>query len=205
GGVSLRVDAASASLGALLAAVNYARNQPGVSTVSMSWGSSEFPQEVLYDSYFTTPANHTGITFVASSGDNSAWYGPEWPASSPNVLSVGGSSLYVWNNAGTYAVETGWSYSTGGFSSFEREPGYQASVQRSFARTTPDVSYDANPNTGFYVYDSYQAGGWYAFGGTSAGAPQWAALVAIANQGRSLAGQAPLDGSSQTEYALYAM
>jgi subtilase family serine protease len=201
----LLVEANSSSLADLLAAVDYARRQPGVSAVSMSWGGSEFPQETLFDSYFTTPVGHNGVTFVASSGDSGAWYGPEWPATSPNVLSVGGTSLYVLNSSGTFGGESAWTFSTGGFSSFEREPAFQLNVQRTFARTTPDVSYDANPNTGFYVYDTYRAGGWYAVGGTSAGAPQWAALVAIANQGRALAGRASLDGSSQTIYALYAM
>src|SRR5262249_35920901 len=64
--------------------------------------------------------------------------------------------------------------------------------------------YDADPNTGVYVYDTAN-GGWYVVGGTSAAAPQWAALIAIANRGRALAGKGPLDGPSQTIYALYAM
>jgi subtilase family serine protease len=201
----LLVEAASASFNDLLAAVDYARNQPGVSTVSMSWGGSEFAQETSFDSHFTTPAKHNGVTFVASSGDGGAWYGPEWPASSPNVLSVGGTSLYLLNSSGAYGTEQAWSGSGGGFSSFENEPRYQLGVQQSLTRTTPDVAYDADPNTGFYVYDTYQAGGWYAIGGTSAGAPQWAALIAIADQGRALAGRGALDGPSQTIYALYSM
>ena len=56
-------------------------------------------------------------------------------------------------------------------------------------RTSPDVAYDADPATGVAVYDSTN-GGWLTVGGTSAGAPQWAALVAIANQGRAQAGSA---------------
>jgi len=201
----LLVEATSASFNDLLAAVDYARNQPGVSAVSMSWGGAEFAQETSFDSHFTTPAKHTGVTFVASSGDSGAWYGPEWPASSPNVLSVGGTSLYVLNGTGAYGSEQAWSGSGGGISSFENEPRYQLSVQQSLARTTPDVAYNADPNTGFYVYDTYQAGGWYAIGGTSAGAPQWAALIAIADQGRAFAGRGALDGPSQTIYALYNM
>ena len=53
----------------MLQAVNYARWQPGVSVVSMSWGSSEFAGEVNYDSDFTTPPDHAPVAFVASSGD----------------------------------------------------------------------------------------------------------------------------------------
>ena len=59
----------------------------------MSWGGGEFSSEKSYDSYFTTPAGHTGVTFVASAGDDGAPV--SYPAASPNVLSVGGTSLIV--------------------------------------------------------------------------------------------------------------
>ena len=73
--------------------------------------------------------------------------------------------------------------SGGGISSYESQPSYQNGVvtQSTTKRTSPDVAYNADPNTGFYVYDG---GSWYAVGGTSAGAPQWAALIAIADQAR---------------------
>src|SRR5207249_3385709 len=71
----LLVEAASASYSDLFAAVDYARNQPGVSVVSMSWGGGEFYGQTSLDGYFTTPSGHGGVTFVASSGDNGAWYG----------------------------------------------------------------------------------------------------------------------------------
>jgi hypothetical protein len=70
------------------------------------------------------------------------------------------------------------------------------------------VAYDADPNTGFAVYDSFNNGTaapWELIGGTSAGAPQWAALVAIADQGRALNGLAPLDGPSQTLPLVYSL
>jgi hypothetical protein len=200
------VEAKSASLSDLLGAVQYAATQTGASVVSMSWGASEFAGEAAYDSVFNQP----GVTFVASAGDNGAWYGADWPASSPNVLAVGGTTLSV-SSTGSYLGETAWtSYSPwqygggGGYSSYESEPAYQSGVQSSGARTTPDVAYDASPSTGFYVYDSTN-GGWFAVGGTSAGAPQWAALVTLADQGRASLGQAPLTGSSQTLPALYAL
>ena len=72
-------------------------------------------------------------------------------------------------------------------------------------RTTPDVAYDASPSTGLAVYDSVSyAGesGWFTVGGTSAGAPQWAALVAIANQGRALNGAAAQQDGPTALYAL---
>jgi hypothetical protein len=76
-------------------------------------------------------------------------------------------------------------------------------TQSSTKRTSPDVAYDADPATGVSVYDSMN-GGWLTVGGTSAGAPQWSALVAIADQGRLLAGKTPLS-STDTLGAVYAM
>ncbi len=197
------MEANSSGLSDLLNAVNYARNQPGVSVVSMSWGASEFSSETSFDSYFTTPAGHTGVTFVGSSGDNGS---PSlWPALSSNVLAVGGTTLNVSGSAGTYVSESGWSGSGGGLSRYELEPSYQRGVQTKGMRSGPDVSYDANPSTGFPVYDSVTTSGqsgWFEVGGTSAGAPQWSALIAIANQGRAANGLAALNGVNSQIYAL---
>lgn len=200
----LLVEANSSSFSDLLAAVNYARNQPGVVAVSMSWGGGEFSGETTYDSTFTTPSGHAGVAFFASSGDTGAPV--SYPAASPNVVSVGGTSLYV--SSGTYASESGWSGSGGGISAFEPQPSYQSGfvVQSSTRRGNPDVAYDSDPNTGFPVYDSYNNTGtakWSQFGGTSAAAPQWAALAAIADQGRALAGLGALDGRTEFLPALY--
>ena len=95
------VEANTASLTDLFAAVDYARNgwvgTSPVTVVSMSWGSSEFNTEASYDSHFTTPTEppgttaHPGVSFVAATGDNGAV--PEYPSVSPNVLAVGGTSL----------------------------------------------------------------------------------------------------------------
>jgi subtilase family serine protease len=170
----LLVEAKSNSLGDLLAAVSYAKSQPNVVAVSMSWGGSEFSTETSYDSYFSS----SGITFFASSGDSGA--GVIWPASSPNVVAVGGTTL---NLASGSVVETGWSGSGGGISRYEPKPAYQTSFGLSSSmRAVPDVSYDADPNTGVPVYDSLGYSGqygWFQVGGTSAGAPQWAAIQAL--------------------------
>src|SRR5258708_18231420 len=69
-------------------------------------------------------------------------------------------------------------------------------------RTGPDVSWVADRNTGVQIYFN---GGWTVVGGTSAGAPQWAAVVAIADQGRALNGQSTLDGRTQLLPALYSL
>ncbi len=199
----LLVEANSASFADLMPAVNYARNQPGVSVVSMSWGAGEFSSEPYYDGYFTTPAGHQGVTFVAASGDAGSAGAPEYSSVSPNVLAVGGTQLNT-DGAGDYQSETGWSGSGGGISQYESQPTYQQGgvTQTGTYRTVPDVAYNASTNSPFAVYDSFY-GGWIELGGTSAGAPQWAALVAIADQGRALQGKGSLDGGTQTLPALY--
>jgi hypothetical protein len=202
----LLVEARSASLGDLLTAVNYARQASlggaPVTTVSMSWGADEFRGETSYDSYFTTPAGHAGVTFIAASGDYSV---TTWPAAAGNVLAVGGTTLNV-NASGSYVGETAWRDGGGGVSLYERMPSYQTAagiVTSNGGRAVPDVAYNADPNTGFLVYDSvpyYGSSGWFVVGGTSAGAPQWASIIAIANQARAAAG---LPSLAQANAALY--
>jgi len=192
------VEAASAGTGALIAAVNLAKQIPSVSVISMSWGSEEFAGETSYDGVFTTPAGHAGITFLASAGDGGA--GTEWPASSPNVVSVGGTSLIV-NASGTRLSETSWSGTGGGSSRYESEPSYQSSVQSSGRRSMPDVAAVADPSTGVIVVSG---GKQVQVGGTSLSSPIWGGLVAIADQGLVLAGKSSLDGATQTLPKLYA-
>ena len=152
-----------------LSAANYARNQPGVAVVSMSFGASEWSTESAYDSYFTTPSGHSGVTFVAASGDGGSSSAPEYPSVSPNVIAVGGTQLNT-DSLGNYLSETGWSGSGGGISPYESQPAYQRGVvtQSSTMRTVPDVAYNAANNSPYAVYDSYGCGGWVAAAGTSA-------------------------------------
>ncbi len=201
----LLVEANSSGDSDLFTAISWAAHQPGVSVVSMSWGGGEFSSETASDATFTTPDGHAGVTFVASAGDAGA--PANYPAASPNVLAVGGTTLYL-SASGAWSSETAWSNGGGGPSRYEARPVYQQAVvpPGTTSRTTPDVAYDANPTTGFAIYDSYNFSTftpWAVYGGTSAGAPQWAALVAIADQGRALEGQGSLDGPSQTLPALY--
>jgi hypothetical protein len=199
----LLVEASSSSDGDLDAAVDYARKQPGVSVVSMSYGGAEYSGETSEDTYYTTPSGHAGVTFVASTGDSGSAGAPNAPSVSPNVLAVGGTQLSV-DGSGNYLGETGWSGSGGGISVYESQPSYQKGVvtQSTTKRTVPDVAYNGSSGSAFAIYDT-DYGGWVQVYGTSAGAPQWAALVAIANQGRALAGQGALDGPSQTLPDLY--
>jgi subtilase family serine protease len=199
------VEAKSTTTRDLLAAVETARSVPGVVAVSMSWGGPEITNQTAMDSHFSTPAGHTGITFVAASGDEGPAGGAEWPASSTRVLAVGGTSLLV-DSAGNYLGETAWSGSSGGFSKLESEPAYQRSVQASGRRNTPDVAFVADPATGVLVFatdPTSGSGAWFQVGGTSLGTPAWAAIIAIADQGRALAGLSSLDGATQTLPTLY--
>ncbi len=186
------------------AAVNTARNLAGVSVVSMSFGTNEFSGETSYDANFTTPSGHQGVTFVASTGDDGAPGG--YPAYSPNVVAAGGTTLTLSGN--NYGSETGWSGSGGGPSVYESRPSYQNSVQTSAHREIPDVAFDADPNSGVAVYDSYDYGSsapWLQVGGTSVAAPCWAGLLAITNQIRVAEGMGTLDGPSQTLPQLYGL
>ncbi len=194
----LLVEASSAYSSDLDAALDYARKATGVVVVSNSWGGSEYRQESSEDVHFTTPAGHAGVTFTVAAGDDGA--GAEYPSSSPDVLSVGGTSLRL-TSTGAYSSESVWAHGGGGASRYEGTPSYQNGLSLT-SRGTPDVSYNANPNTGVAVYDSYGSGGWAEFGGTSAGAPQWAALIAIADQGRALATKGSLSNAQAALYSL---
>lgn len=187
----------------ITAAVNTARNNPNVTAISMSFGGGEFSSQTSLDSYFTTPAGHTGVTFVASTGDNGSPGG--YPSYSPNVIAVGGTTLSV-DAAGNYLGEAGWSNGGGGVSTYEAEPSYQSAFQNTGKRTIPDVAMDADPNSGVAVYDSYDNGAstpWVQLGGTSLSAPMFAGIISIANQSRTQNGLGTLDGRSQALPAIY--
>jgi subtilase family serine protease len=194
----LVVEANSASNGDLQTAESEAGSWPGVSVVSISYTRPEIPNDANTNNIFRT----AGITFVAAAGDNAE---SMHPAASPNVVGVGGTSLTL-NLDNTYNSETVWNNSFGttggGPSTVFNEPAYQEGVQNSGVRETPDVAFDADPNTGL---DIYYDGSYYAIGGTSAGAPAWAALFAIADQGRDLNQLGNLTGGTQTLPMLYAL
>jgi subtilase family serine protease len=160
----------------LMNGVDYARGRNDVTAVSMSWGGDEFSDEATLDSHFTSKY---GASFFASSGDEGA--GAEWPASSPNVVAVGGTHLNI-SKSGTLLSETAWNGSGGGISAYEPAPAYQTAYSITKAkgkRSIPDVAYDADPDSGFSVYKGGTRPGWYDIGGTSAGAPQWAAIQSL--------------------------
>jgi hypothetical protein len=124
------------------------------------------------------------------------------------VVAVGGTTLLL-DASNNIASETAWPGSGGGVSPYEPLPAYQQGVVAAgtTGRATPDVAYDADPATGVQIYDSYDDPQipLTVVGGTSDAAPQWAALIAIADEGRALRGLGPLDGATQTLHMLYAM
>jgi subtilase family serine protease len=197
----LVVEAASDSGTNLLKAVDYASGRSDVVAISMSWGGGEFSGETALDSHFAASSINPSLAFFASSGDDGA--GASWPAASPYVISVGGTSLNL-NSKGTLYSEKAWNGSGGGVSAYESEPVYQTtySIPRAGGkRAIPDVSFAADPQYGFSVYHSPDTSSiktsssgkseaaaksssavknWYVVGGTSAGAPQWAAIADLA-------------------------
>lgn len=177
----LVVNAASDDSSNLLAAVDYAVNAKA-DVVSMSWGNDESYGTTQYDSHFTSGS----AVFIAAAGDDKA--GAIWPASSPNVISVGGTSLKL-DASGSVLSETAWYSSGGGVSQVESEPSWQSNfgINSTYRRVSPDVSFDADMNTGASVYcsivqDKRGSAGWFTVGGTSLGSPCWAAIVADMNQ-----------------------
>lgn len=193
------IETSSASSSSLItSAVNYAYNTTHANVVSMSWGLAESQmtssQLSAYDSTFQYVAQH-GMILVAASGDsgaNDGTSGPtvNFPAASPYVVGVGGTTLTASTSGGTTTYQrTAWSSSGGGVSQYFGEPTYQSTNNIKIGgRGVPDVSYDANPNTGVWIYDttSYEGlSGWIGVGGTSAGAPQWAAIFAEAQHANS--------------------
>ncbi len=229
----------TASVQNLLLAMQQASKLPGVSVVTLSYGITESSlaaaglSQTAIDSYFTTP----GVTFLAAAGDSGIYssgtytVAANYPAASPNVVSVGGTSIVI-DAAGNYpgtgtSGELAWGSGVqsgvsggggGGLSSVESQPSWQAGVVPSSmnpngARALPDVSMDSGSAQQYDVFASTLSGssvsasavGWLGDAGTSAASPIWAGLIAIADQGRAQLGGTPLTGYSQTLPALYSL
>jgi subtilase family serine protease len=167
------VEANSASYGDLLAAEDTAANS-GANVISNSWGSAEFSSESTFDFHF----NHPGVAITFSTGD--AGYGTEYPAASPFVTAVGGTSLTL-NADNTRKAETAWSGSGSGCSAYEVKPSFQTDTG-CLKRMIADVSAVADPGTGAAVYDTVTYNGvtgWFKVGGTSLASPIIAAVYAL--------------------------
>lgn len=170
---------------------NFNSNKPSV--IAMSWGADEFSGETSLDSTF-----QSSISYIAAAGDASGLI--LYPSASPDIISVGGTSL-VANSNGTF-TETAWSSAGGGMSQYESLPSYQQSHGLSGKRNTCDVSFLADPDYGVAVYCSGMTSeypqGWYTVGGTSVGVQCWAGIFAFVNQARLAAGKDILNSNGGT-------
>jgi subtilase family serine protease len=163
----LLVEATSNSFANLDTAENEAVTL-GANEVSNSWGGGEFSGETALDVFF----NHPGVAITASTGDDG--YGVQYPAASPDVTAVGGTSLTK-TKKGKWK-QTAWSGAGSGCSSQESKPAWQHDTGCS-RRTVADVSAVADPHTGVAV--DYN-GTFLVFGGTSVSSPIIASVYALA-------------------------
>jgi kumamolisin len=217
-------------------------SQTGSGEVVMSWGTSEFAGETADDSWFTTP----GVVYLAASGDEPGVSWPcsspsvvcvgattysRFPSTTP-VIGTGQQPF-----AGQ--VQGSWELTGGGSSLYEPIPSYQgvlaatltalnnstATTSLGYAigvglsttnRAVPDISVNGNPNTGYWVYDSFQfallgyippatdapdAGGWWIVGGTSAANSVFAGMVNLAASNPTISGATVSGGSFKASSA----
>ena len=158
----LLVEANSASLDDLGSAVDTAAAM-GAKYISNSYYGVEWPGETQEDVHY----RHPGTAITVSSGDQRSTF---YPAASPYVTSVGGTSL-------SNGSESAWAYGGDGCSLYESKPDWQGNTG-CHMRATVDVAAVADPQTGVSMYDS-TGGGWLVAGGTSVGAPLVAAAYAL--------------------------
>ena len=180
------VEAANDTGNGLYIAEQTAATTLGAKYISNSWGAKEASADTAMDSeYFGVP----GVVYTASAGDSAYSGGVIYPATSPNVVAVGGTTLDTSANSRGW-TESVWDTSStegtgSGCSAFEPQPAWQKSISILTAactgRVDNDVAADADPNTGAAVYDTSNGnGGWNEVGGTSESSPMIAAVFALA-------------------------
>jgi subtilase family serine protease len=192
----------------LFAAVQVASSAPyNATVVSMSWGEPEFSGEQSFDSYLCNIVNGNGqpVTFFTSSGDGG--HGANYPAASPCVIAVGGTTLTLKQAAPlgnplqlNYGTESGWRDSGGGVSSYESQMSWQNPACATWSTTNRCIPDIASVATNIPVYDTYGFPGWIGVEGTSISSPDWAAFLTLVNSLRASNGKGPL---SQAAYDLY--
>lgn len=182
----------------ILSATSYAIEKNLGDVISQSFGEGETcvdPALLKQEHEVFQEAVRKHITLFASSGDQGAaqptcdgsnfYLSASSPATDPFVTAVGGTTLNASGTTGAYGSETAWSGSGGGYSTVYARPEYQEGVVRSKFRGEPDVSMDADPNSGVLVVWSsaiYGADQVFIFGGTSASSPTWAGVLALTDQ-----------------------
>jgi len=192
--------ATSNSNNSLISAINRAVSDGTAKAINMSWGAGECGGAGWADSLFQVGVAQ-GQTFAASSGDSGSVEcngvtSVSYPASSPYVIAIGGTSLRTGTNL-AYQSETTWSGTGGGISAREAKPSWQSSFSGSY-RQLPDLAFDADPASGVRIWltSSRSAGisstGWDGlWGGTSLASPlfvgAWAVLESANNNSLTFA------------------
>jgi hypothetical protein len=172
----------------------------GAKFITNTWFTPEATfgtSEPTYDGdYF----NHPGVAITAPDGDG-AGYGTYYPAASPDVIAVGGTTLTADNSTARGWSETVWSGTGSGCSPYEAKPSWQTDTGCT-TRMLNDVSAVADPtNSGLAIFDTPTAGGWSEDGGTDVASALVAAAYALA--GTPAAGSYPAsylyahDGAAQ--------
>jgi len=204
---------------ALNSAISAAVNDQTVSVISLSWGACEAYSDPSFISEVDTllaGASAMGKSIFVASGDDGAFdcgdstISVDYPASSPYVTSVGGTSLSLSTSPVAWSTETAWSCSNvssctgssggggGGCSAVEQPVGsWQQGVSACGGfRAVPDVAANADPGTGYtIIWNGSQNSFW---GGTSFAAPVWAGIMADINQGR-VGRNLPVEGFANTD------
>jgi len=172
-------------------------SQPTMHQFSVSYGGDELEVDhdyLIIEAQYMANLAGAGVTVLVASGDTGSsdlgLVQTTYPTSDPDVTGVGGTTLLL-NSAGGVSSEVAWSDSGGGISAVFARPAWQTGtgVPAGTTRCVPDVASAGDPNTGAVVI---QNGKQETIGGTSWGAPTWAAFCALINQARASAGQAPL-------------
>jgi hypothetical protein len=149
----------------------------GAVAISNSYGvDGEFPYESSYDHYY----DHPGIAVTVSSGD--AGHVQSYPATDPDVIAVGGTTLNKDSSSSRGWTETAWWSGGSGCSLYEPAPGFQQDIATGCAgkRATADVAADADSESGLAVYNTLGQDGWAQWGGTSLASPLVSAMYALA-------------------------
>jgi hypothetical protein len=158
--------------------------------ISDSWAGEELSGEAEYDHYF----DHPGVPVLFASGD---WgFGVYYPAASPDVIAVGGTSLHKEAKASRGWSESAWEGAGSGCSAYEEKPAWQKD-EGCEKRTVADVSAVADPYTPVSVYDSFESSGWRLFGGTSVATPLLAGVEALSSGAFRTAGPSAFTRTGQ--------
>ena len=204
------------STSGILHAYNQIATDNSAKQISTSWGLDEGSAGRT----FLTSENQIfqqfaaqGQTLYASSGDNGAYdngstLSVDDPASQPYVVATGGTALSTQSRGGAWKSESTWNNGSiasgaagGGRSVIWPRPAFQAVSITGSQRCVPDVSLDADPNTGYAIY---HAGSWAMYGGTSCAAPLWTSFNALVNQRRAANHDTTLGFANPLYYGIYA-